>query len=326
MPERNSLLEELNHALGPLASLYNDPDVLEILVDSPERVLIEQDGKLQDASVKFDSEAALISVIESTLALGGIERQPRQSTVEARLPGGTRVLAVYPPTALDSPCLVVRKPLTPLLTWENLFEFGSITRQAHEFLTEAIDDGLNILVSGGTGSGKTTVLRLLANDIPPHERVLVVQSVMEMQIQHPRAVLLEASTAGDASFEELIHVASKMRPDWMIIGELLGRESMTALEILNRGHSGMTTIHATGVEDALSRLEAGCLMANLGLGLREIRTLIASALQLITHQEKLKDGSRKITQVMAINGLDNERYVLQPLFRFNLEKGLLERI
>jgi len=314
-------------ALGPLAPLYSDPQVDEIMVDAPDRVLVGRQGEgeeLQGTDIRFDSPEALQAVIAATLEQVGVEPSPAQTIIDARLSDRARMLVVLPPTAMQGPYLVIRKLIVPRLTWEQLIEFGAIAPQALELIRGAIQARANMLISGGTGSGKTTVASLVAGLIPAEERLVVVESAHELQIQHPRAIFLETGDSAELSMSDLLSTAAKMRPDWLIIGELLGSEAMRALEIISRGHSGMTTIHATSPEDALARLESMCLMANLGLGLGEIRALIAAALQLITFQEKLPDGRRKITQIVELCGLENERYVLQPLFRYNLAEQRFE--
>jgi pilus assembly protein CpaF len=314
--------KDLLAALGPLAPLFSDPQVIEIMVDAPDRVLVgrqEQKGEeLQDASVSFSSHEALQSVIEAILGQAGVEPAAAQTIITARLGDQARMLVVFPPTAPHGPHLVIRKLVIPTLTWEQLIEFGAVAPQTLELIQAAIQARANMLIAGGPGSGKTTVASLVAGLIPAEERLIVVESAHELQIQHPRAVFLETGDAAELSLSDLLSAAAKMRPDWLVIGELIGPEAMRALEIINRGHSGMTTIHATSPEDALARLESMCLMANLGLGLGEIRALIASALRLITYQEMLPDGRRKIMQIVELCGLENERYVLQPLFRYDL--------
>ncbi len=267
-------------------------------------------------------------MVESVLAVCEVERTPEQTTYDLRLDDTARMLAVFPPTASHGPCLVIRKFVRVNLTWEKLIEFDCITAEAKAMLKSAVQAHRNILVAGGAGAGKTTVANLLAELIDPAERLVIVESFHElnirMNVQHPRAVYLEAKEHGDISLQELITIASKMRPDWLVVGELFGPEFMRVLEIFGHGHWGITMLHAGGPEDALARLEAACLMANLGLGLHEIRSLITSALQLITYQQMLPSGIRKITHVIELSGLENDRYVLQPLFRYNPETDHLE--
>jgi len=316
--------KDLLKALGPLAPLYSDPEVLEIMVDAPERVLVERSGQLEEAGVRFESAEALRGVIEAALAVGGVRMAAGQTVGEARLPGAARMLAVLPPTAPQGPCLVLRKLHPATLTWEEVIERGAITREALDLLRGALRAHASILIAGAAGSGKTTVANLLAQDIPPQERVLVVEAVHELQIRHPRAVFLEAAGPDKPTMTDLLSAAARMRPDWMVIGELYGPEAMRAFDVASRGHSVITTTYANSAEDALGRLEALCLMANLGLGLGEIRALIASAVQLITFQQRMPDGRRKVMQIVEVRGLENERYVLQPLFRYEAGKGVLE--
>jgi pilus assembly protein CpaF len=316
--------KDLLTALGPLAALYDDPAVLEIMVDAPERVLVERQGKLEDAGVRFASPEDLRKVIDAVLALAGVQFYPEQTIADARLADGTRVLVVLPPTAVEGPYVVMRKLPAPVLTWDKLIEFGSINQEALDVLRSAVHTRQNMLIAGGTGSGKTTLMNMIAELVPADQRLVVIHGAYELHIRHSRVVPLVVGDPAVLSMADLITTASKMRPDWLVIGELLGAEAMRAVEIFGRGHSGMATLHANNAEDALSRLEAMCLMANLGLGMGEIRSMIASALQLVTYQERLPDGSRKLTQIVELCGLDNGRYVLQPLFRYSPQSGKLK--
>ncbi len=315
-------------ALGPLAALYADPQVREIMVDSPDRVLAErvtQSGEMiEDTDIRFESPEALRAVIDAALALGGVQLGPTETIGDVRLPGSeARLLAVLPPTAIQGPCLVIRKMSVTVFTWEDLIRFGFIPPEVRDLLLSAISARVNCLITGGTGAGKTTVANILAASISPDQRLVVAEPVQEFQLQHPRAVFLEAGGPGDVPFSELISAASKMRPDWLVIGELIGPESLRAMEVLSRGHTAIITTHANSPEDALTRLEALCLMANLGLGLSEIRALIASAIRMITCQQRLPRG-RRLTDIVELCGLENERYILQPLARYNPETDRTE--
>lgn len=318
--------QEVLTALGPLAPLYSDPEMLEIMVDAPDTVYVERHGHLEATAVQFDSPEALRTVIDRVLALAGIVLSPENPIAEMRLPDDARLLAVTPPTALNSPTLVIRKPSLYKMTWERLFEYGSITPEGRDFLQNAINSRVNILIAGGPASGKTTVANMLAEMIPADQRIVVVEQTHEMRIDHPHRVWLEAGGPAKVTLTVLLETASRMRPDWLVVGELLGEEAMRALHVMSTGHNAITPIHAVSPEDALSRLETFCLMANLGLGLAEIRRLIASAFQLITYQELLPDGVRRFTQFVELAGLESDlRYKLKPLFRFNTDKKLLER-
>jgi len=306
--------------------LYVDPEVAEIMVDAPDTVYVERHGKLEAPGVHFETPEALRAVIDGVLALAGIALSSENPIGEMRLPDDARLVAVIPPTALNSPTLVIRKPDPHKMTWERLFEYGAVTPEARDFLQEAIHARANILVAGGPASGKTTVATMLAEMIPADQRLVVVEQRHEMRIDHPHRVWLEGGGPANLSVVDLLDTASRMRPDWLIAGELLGAEAMRVLQVLSIGYNGITTIHATSPEDALSRLETFCLMANLGLGLAEIRRLITSALQLVTYQEHRPDGSRKLMQIVELAGMESDlRYKLRPLFRFNMDKNSIER-
>ncbi len=321
MDEKN-----LSTAFGPLAALYNDPQIHTILVDAPDRVLVrryDQEGS-QEAGVQFESAEALQATLNAVLAAADVRLAPGQTVVDTRLAEGSRMLVILPPTAVNGPCLVVVKLPLHLITWEMLLEYGSITPEAKDVLKSAILARRSMLIAGGYNSGKTTLMNLVAELIPVDDRVVVVQTDFDLRVRHPRAVFLAAGEGTGPDLSELFTTASKMRADWHVFGELLGPEAMRAMELFSRGHVGLTTIHANSPEDALTRLETMCLKANLGLGLGEIRSLIASALQVIVYQERLPDGRRKVMQIVELRGLENGRFVLQPLFRYNDEAGRLE--
>jgi len=312
-------------ALGPLATLYEDPSVSEILVDTPEKVSIERDGRLEDTTIHFSPPETLRTLIDNILALGGVSLGPGETVADVRFPDNrTRALVVLRPTALSGPYLVIRKTPFAAMTWELLFKYGAMNQEVFDLLQAAVRARANILVAVGTASGKSTILNRLAELIPPDERVVIVEESHEFQIDHPRAVYMEASATG-MSMKDLLEAATKMRPDRLVISELNSSEALHVIEICNRGHDGgMTTIHSNSTEDTLTRLEALCLMANLGLGLGEIRAMIASAFQLIVYQKYLPDGKRRIMEINELRGLQDDRYILQPLMRYNTEKDTME--
>jgi pilus assembly protein CpaF len=318
--------DELFKALGPLAKLYTDPQVAEIMVDGPKRVSVERRGKLEDSPVSFESEDALLKLIEGLLALDGQTIRPEQTVYDIGLPGKmARMLAVLPPTALDGPSLVIRKMIRAEgVTWEKLLEWGSITQEALELIQKALKDHVSMLIAGGTASGKTTFMNRVIELIPAQERVVVVEAVHELQVKHPRAVFLEAGGPQGLTYSDVMTTGSIMRPDWLVIGELYTGDALRALELLSRGHSGITTLHAESPEDALSRLEMLCLKANPALGLVEIRSLVSAALRLVLYQRRLPGGRRKIMEIVEICGVEDGRYILQRLFRFNPETDRLE--
>jgi pilus assembly protein CpaF len=312
-------------ALGPLAELYQDPEVVEIMVDAYDKVIVDRKGKLVDAGILLASPEALRDIINAIFELGGISLSLEQTSGHIRFPDASRCLAVIPPTAVDGPYLVIRKTHSGQFGMEQLLAWGSVSPEEYEVLKSALQNRLNLLIAGGTGSGKTTFANVLTDEFPDDERIVVVESVYELQPRIGRFVRLAADSSPDHSMADLISLAAKMRPDRLVIGELHGPEAMNALNVFNMGHDGsLTILHANSPEDALARLESMCLMANLGLGLSEIRNLIASALQLITYQRLLPNGSRKLTQIVELRGLENGRYVLQPLFRYNPETDTID--
>lgn len=310
-------------ALAPLEPLLSDPDVQEILVDAPDRVLVERRGQLEVSGVTFPSPEAVRAAIEAALSLGGTTFAPGQTVADTRLSDGTRVLGVLPPTAVGSPYMVLRKFYTRAMTWEKLLSYSSITHEGYELLMGAVRAPVNILVTGGNGSGKTTLLNLLAESAPAHERLVVVGEAEELPVTHPRRIHLASSAALSAI--DLLSTAAKMRPDWIVFSELRGAEALPLLQIFSLGVSGMTSLHATSAAEALARLEALCLMANLGLGLAEIRAQIVSAFRLITCQRRFPNGSRRLTEITELLGLEDGRYLLQPLMHENAETGQLAR-
>jgi pilus assembly protein CpaF len=312
-------------ALGPLATLFEDPAVTEIMVDGADRVIYERSGIIEDAAIRFEPPETLRTLVDNVLALAGTTLAPGETIKDIRFPDNrSRALVVLPPTAITGPYLVIRKTIFAQVTWELLFKYGAMNQDTYDLLQAAILARANILVAGGPGSGKTTILNRLAELVPPNERVVIVEASHEFQISHPRAVYLEAHATG-MSMNDLLDASTKMRPDRLVISELQGSEALHILEVFNRGHDGgMTTIHSLGIEDTLTRLEALCLMANLGLGLGEIRAMIASALQMIVYQKLLPNGKRRIMEIVELCGIQDERYILQPLMRYNPENDTME--
>ncbi len=302
--------------LGPLADLYRDESVLEILVDRPGRVLVERRGKLEEVSEALMDEASLISLIDALAKLPGIVRLTDGATIEGCLPdGAARFVAVLPPVALQGPCLVIQKMIFKNITWEMLKAYRCINSAGFDLLLRAVQAEENILVVGGKASGKTTVLNRLAELIPAERRVIVVEERHEYQIDHPRLLYLEARHG----LADVLHVASMMRPDWLVVGELLGGEALKALELLGRGYSGMTTLHANSVEDGLRRIEVMCLQGNPGLGLDEIRGMVSAAVRWVLVQQRLNSGVRRVMQISELQGVEDGRYVLRPWLRYNVE-------
>jgi pilus assembly protein CpaF len=257
-------------------------------------------------------------VIDAVLALDGVALGPGQTAAEIRLPDNSRFLGLIPPTAADGPCLVIRKFFKSPMTMERLYELSAITPDEHALLKSAIQARVNIIVAGDTGSGKTTFLNLFTGDIPAEERVVTVEETLELQPRAVRVVRLATENTSGMTFTELINISARTRPDRLVFGEMRGPEVMRMLQIMSVGHDGaLSTIHATGPEDALARMESFCLMANLGLGLSEIRALISSTIGLIVFLQRQPNGVRKVAAITEVRGQENDRYVLQPLFRYN---------
>lgn len=313
-------------ALGPLADLYQDETVQEIIVDGPDHAYVERNGGFEDTPIKFSSAAALTEVIETVFNLAEVKLSANTPSADIRLPDNSRFVAALPPTAVNGPYLVIRKPfLGKRLTWENLIEFGSVNQEIIDLIQSALDARVNILLAGGTASGKATLLNMILGRVPAGQRIVAVEDVHYLEIDHPRTAYLESQAAG-VPMDALIETAGRMRPDWLVINELRGPETLTALQMFNSGYSGMASMHAEGVTDALGRLETMCLSANLGLGLGDIRRMIASAFQLVVYLEHLPSKKRRVTGMAELHGLENQRYLLQPLVRYNRESDQFERI
>ncbi len=310
--------------LGPLQSLYHDAGIHEIMVDAPDNVYVERKGQLESSSVRFASVDELLYVIEAICHMGGVAINAQHPTADVRLPDGSRMTAVLPPTAINGPCCIIRKRVNNSMTWDRLVDYGALTREAVALLQHAIHDHKSILVVGGTGSGTTTLMNVLAATIPATQRVVAVEQRHELQFAHPRSLFLEASGAASVEFGDLLQTASTLRADWLVLSALRGAEAMPALQLLSMGHSGLLSIHAPSAEDALQRLEGMCLMAHLRWGLGDIRAMIANAISLIVVHQRLANGQRRIIQIVECTGISNDRMVLNPLMRYNPDTDRLE--
>lgn len=311
-------------AFDVLSPLLDDPDVMEIMIDGPNRVSIEKHGRIEDTDIRFGSDDEVKELVRQTLTMAGRELEEGRTIYEARLTDHSRMVAVLSPTAIGGHSVVFRKWMTKQLTWDRLIEFGSATAGFRDLMQSAVNANVNILIAGGTNSGKTTVANRVIELIPPEKRVIAVEDSHFLQFTHPRATFLEAKSASGMTMIELLTIASRMRPDWLAVGELEGSEAMRAMQLFSAGYAGITTLHATSAENALVRLESMCLMANLGLGMDDIRQVVSFALRLIVYQERLSNGRRKVMQAVELKGLEDGRYILQPLMRFNPETDSLE--
>jgi len=308
--------------LGPLETLLADPSISDILVNSFDRIYVERRGKLEQVSIKFHSNAHLLNIIDRIVSSVGRRIDESSPMVDARLEDGSRVNAIIPPLALDGPALSIRRFSVDKLNAEQLINIGSITTQMNELLKAAVKGKLNILVSGGTGSGKTTLLNMLSGYIPSDERIVTIEDSAELQLQQPHTVRLETRPAniegrGEISQRDLVKNCLRMRPDRIVIGEVRGGEALDMLTAMNTGHEGsLTTLHANSPRDALGRLEYMVCMAGFDMPVSNIRTQIASAINLVVQLERLEDGTRRVTSIQEINGMEGEVITMSEIFRF----------
>ena len=318
---RDALMDELA-GLGPIAPLVASPEVTEVMVNGPGRVFVEMGGVIRETPARFLSERHLMQVIQRIVEPLGRHVDDASPMVDARLPDGSRVNAVIPPLALDGASLTVRKFGERRLDCEDLISYGSMSRDMAEFLKEAVRTRRNILVSGGTGSGKTTLLNVLSRFIPHRERIVTVEDSAELKLTHRNVVRLEARPAniegkGRISIRELVINCLRMRPDRIIVGECRGAEALDMLQAMNTGHDGsLTTAHANNPRDALSRLENMVMMAGFDLPSAAIREQISSAIDLIVHEMRFSDGSRRVVDIVEITGIDAGVIQMQEIFRF----------
>ena len=328
--ERAQLVEEIGNDVvgyGPIQSFLDDPTVTEIMVLSTRVIFIERLGQLERTDARYHSEEHLQSVIERIVTAIGRRIDESSPTVDARLPDGSRVNAVIPPLALDGPQLTIRKfSATPMLAPE-LIDLGTLTPYLADFLDKCVDGKCNVLVSGGTGTGKTTLLNMLSSFIPEESRVVTIEDAVELRLAQEHVVRLEARPAniegrGQVTIRDLVRNSLRMRPDRIIVGEVRGAEALDMLQAMNTGHEGsLSTLHANSPRDALSRLETMVLMAGYDLPISAIREQIVAAVDLIVHLSRMRDGTRRITEVVEVEGLQGDVITLSALFEFNFAAG-----
>jgi pilus assembly protein CpaF len=314
---------------GPIQPFLDDPEISEVMVNGPKNIYVEKQGQLVRTNAAFDDDAHVMRIIDRIILPLGRRVDPDSPTVDARLPDGSRVNAVVPPVALDGPSITIRKFLKDKLTPEQLVEFGTLTSGTVEFLKACVVSRLNIVISGGTGSGKTTLLNVLSGFIPENERILTIEDAAELQLQQQHVLRLETKTAnvdgsGETTVRDLVRNSLRMRPDRIVVGECRGGEALDMLQAMNTGHDGsLTTLHSNSPRDALSRLETMVLMAGVELPLKVVRQQISSAVDLIIQQSRLKDGTRKVTAITEVAGMEGEIIVLTDIFKFD-QTGLGE--
>ena len=323
--DRQRLLEAVIAEIlgyGPIEPLLADDTITEIMVNGPDSCYVERAGRVERTDIKFESEDHVSRIIDRIVSPLGRRVDESQPYVDARLPDGSRVNAVIRPLSLVGPVLTIRKfariPITP----QRLIEFGSITPEVLEFVKACVIARLNMVISGGTGSGKTTTLNIFSSFIPAEERIVTIENAAELQLQQDHVITLETRPAniegrGEITMRQLVINSLRMRPDRIIVGECRGSEAIDMLQAMNTGHDGsMTTAHSNSPRDTLSRLETMVLMAGMDLPLRAIREQISSALDVVVHQERMRDGTRKITKVTEVQGMEGDVIVMQDVFMF----------
>lgn len=315
---------------GPIEPYLRDPSVTEIMINGPTNVFIEREGKIFRTEARFLDESHLRRTIDKIVGEVGRRIDESQPYVDARLPDGSRVNAIIPPVSVDGPTLTVRKFAREPYMVEDLVSFGTLSSKLSVFLEACVKGRTNVLVSGGTGAGKTTTLNVLSSFIPSDQRIITIEDAAELKLLQPHVVRLEyrppnIEGKGEIAIRDLVRNALRMRPDRIVVGEVRGAEALDMLQAMNTGHDGsITTIHANSPRDVLSRLETMVLMAGMELPVRAIREQIASGIQLIVHQSRLKDGSRRFTHVTEIVGMEGDVITLQDLFLFDFGMGIDE--
>ncbi len=328
--EREALTEEIYAqmvGLGPLQPLLDDPTVSEIMVNSPSQVYVERRGKLIKTQARFRDDREILELIERIVAPLGRRIDESSPMVDARLKDGSRVNAIIPPLALRGPTLTIRRFPDRPLTIEDLERTGSLTSSMAQLLEAAVRGRLNIVVSGGTASGKTTLLNCLSAFIPADERIVTIEDAAELKLQQDHVVSLETRPPnlegrGEVTIRQLVRNALRMRPDRIVVGEVRAGEALDMLQAMNTGHDGsLTTVHANTPRDVLSRIETMVLMAGFELPVRAIREQVASALDLVVHQQRMRDGSRRVTHITEVQGMEGDVILLQDLFLYRPDEG-----
>ena len=329
-PLRERLIEDvLDEAigLGPLERLMADPHISEIMVNGPQEIFIERLGRLERSAVAFTSDDAIRAIIDRIVAPLGRRIDEASPMVDARLRDGSRVNAIVPPLAIKGPTITIRRFNRRLLRPADLIELGTASAAMIAFIEVCVRERRNIVISGGTGSGKTTLLNVVSNLIPAGERIVTIEDAAELRLGHQNLVSLESRPAnaegrGSVTIRDLVRNALRMRPDRIVVGECRGGESLDMLQAMNTGHDGsLTTLHANSPRDVISRLETMVLMSGVELPVAAIRDQIASAVDVIVHQARLADGSRKITEIVEVTGVEAGRVQMQALFRWAREAG-----
>ncbi|MGO4383766.1 CpaF family protein [Specibacter sp. RAF43] len=329
--ERRRLIREIGDDVlgyGPLQALLEDDSVTEIMVNQADQIYVERNGQLTLTDSTFATETHLRRVIERIVSKVGRRIDESSPMVDARLEDGSRINAIIPPLAVNGPSLTIRKFSRVPHTVQNLVDFGTLTPEMAELLSACVRARLNILVTGGTGTGKTTLLNVLSGFLPADERIVTIEDAVELQLQQHHVVRLESRPAniegrGAVSIRDLLRNSLRMRPDRIVVGEVRGGEALDMLQAMNTGHDGsISTVHANSPRDAIARLETLVLMAGMDLPLRAVREQIASAINLIVHLSRLRDGTRRVTHITEVQGMEGEVVTLQDAFVFDYAAGM----
>jgi pilus assembly protein CpaF len=332
--DRERLIAEIADDIlghGPIERLLADDSVTEIMVNGHSDVWVERQGRLYQTTVRFNDDSHLRRIINKMVAQVGRRIDESSPMVDARLPDGSRVNAVIPPLSLSGPLITIRKFANKRLDLQEMIRLGTLGQETVDFLQRCIMAELNILISGGTGTGKTTLLNALSQAVPDTERIVTIEDAAELQLKQAHVLRLEGRPkniegVGEISIRDLVRNALRMRPDRIIVGEVRGAEALDMLQAMNTGHDGsLTTVHANAPRDALARIETMVLMAGYDLPLRAIRQQVASALDLIVHLERLEDGGRRVTAITEVQRMESDVITLQEIFTFKIERVTADR-
>jgi len=315
---------------GPIDSLLRDPAINEVMVNGPEKIYVERNGKIVLTDVKFVDENHVRRIIDKIVSQVGRRVDEATPMVDARLPDGSRVNVIIHPLAIGGPFMTIRRFAADPFQVHDLVNFGTITEQVANFIDACVRGRLNVVVSGGTGTGKTTMLNVLSSFIPPDERIITIEDAKELQLQQPHVLCCEARPPniegkGEVKIRDLVKNSLRMRPDRIVVGEVRGSEALDMLQAMNTGHDGsITTVHSNSPRDTLSRIETMSLMAGMELPVRVIREQMSSALDLVVHLSRLRDGTRRVTHVSEVMGMEGDVIVLQDLYLFDYGMGMDE--